>query len=338
MSKAIALGAGSLGALLAATVLIGVVGGDSPTGTAAGGVGAGLKSGAVPAQYEALVRAAGQQCAEVSAPIIAAQLKQESGFNPRAVSPVGAQGIAQFMPGTWPSVGRDENGDGRADPFDPEDAIPAQARYDCNLAAQIRGYVQAGRLTGDVTQLMLASYNAGLGSVLRAGGIPQNGETPAYVTRIIGLAADYAAVEMSGGVTVGGSSSFGAAVVATAMQYNNKLTYVWGGGNFNGPTGGGFDCSGLVLYAVYQASGGKIRLPHQANIQRTMGQPVDPSAMVPGDVIAFAYPGASTYHHIGIYLGNNQMIHAPTFGKPVQTTNLQSSYWTSQTWSVRRFG
>ncbi|WP_425577319.1 NlpC/P60 family protein [Nocardioides endophyticus] len=40
--------------------------------------------------------------------------------------------------------------------------------------------------------------------------------------------------------------------------------YVWGGGNFEGPIGGGFDCSGLVLYAAYQASGGRIRLPHCA--------------------------------------------------------------------------
>lgn len=334
MSKGLVAGAGALGALLAATVLVGAVG-QEEAASPAGGPGAGLKSGAVPAQYEQLVRQAGQQCAEVSSPIIAAQLKQESGFNPRAVSPVGAQGIAQFMPGTWPSVGRDENGDGRADPFDPEDAIPAQARYDCNLAQQIKGYIQDGRLQGDVTQLMLASYNAGLGSVLRAGGIPQNGETPAYVTRIISLAADYAVPAVGSGA---GSSSFGSAVVSTAMQYNNKLTYVWGGGNFNGPTGGGFDCSGLVLYAVYQASGGQIRLPHQANVQRTMGEPVDPGAMIPGDVIAFARSGSSFYHHIGIYIGNNQMIHAPTYGKPVQTTNLTSSYWTSLTWSVRRYG
>jgi cell wall-associated NlpC family hydrolase len=336
MTRPLTLGAGCVGAFLALTLVVSAVGQDqvSSTSSAPGNPGTGLKTGLVPAEYEALILAAGQECPEASAPILAAQLKQESGFNPRAVSPVGAQGIAQFMPGTWPGVGRDENGDGRANPFDPADAIPAQARYDCGLAQQIRGYIQDGRVSGDVTQLMLASYNAGVGSVLRAGGIPQNGETPAYVTRIISSAADYAAVRAVGGA----SSSFGAAVVATAMQYNNKLTYVWGGGNFNGPTGGGFDCSGLVLFAVYQASSGQIKLPHQANIQRTMGQPVNRADMVPGDVIAFAYPGSSSYHHIGIYLGSNQMIHAPTFGKPVQTTNLTLSYWTSQTWQVRRFG
>ena len=48
--------------------------------------------------------------------------------------------------------------------------------------------------------------------------------------------------------------------------------YVWGGGDFYGPTGGGFDCSGLVLYAAYQASGGRIRLPHYTGDQIRLGK------------------------------------------------------------------
>ena len=54
-------------------------------------------------------------------------------------------------------------------------------------------------------------------------------------------------------------------IKAAASQLGKP--YVWGGGNFNGPTGGGFDCSGLVLYAAYQASGGRIRLPHYTGDQ-----------------------------------------------------------------------
>ena len=56
--------------------------------------------------------------------MVAAQLAQESGWNPNATSPAGAQGIAQFMPATWATYG--EGGD----PFDPDDAIPGLRRVD----------------------------------------------------------------------------------------------------------------------------------------------------------------------------------------------------------------
>ena len=70
-------------------------------------------------------------------PLLAAQLYQESGFDPTAVSPAGAIGIAQFMPGTWPNWASTQDGDGRKDIFNPADAIPAAARYDCALAQQV---------------------------------------------------------------------------------------------------------------------------------------------------------------------------------------------------------
>ncbi|GAB7192813.1 transglycosylase TgdA [Kineococcus sp. NUM-3379] len=337
-SAALVAAAGGAAALIGLTVIMGVASDPAAAG-GTGGIGAGaqLRPGTVPAQYAALVQAAGQVCPAAPAPIIAAQIKAESNWNPRAVSPVGAQGIAQFMPGTWRSFGKDENGDGRADPFDPADAIPAQARYDCAVAAQLAPDIASGRIRGDLTDLMLAAYNAGPGAVRKAGGIPQNGETPAYVSRIKQYAADFAnpTIPTLGAVP---SSEFGRRVVDTAMLYNNKLTYVWGGGNYFGPTGGGFDCSGLVLHAVYQASGGKIKLPHRADIQRTMGTPVPREQLQPGDAIAFAHPGASFFHHIGIYLGDGQMIHAPTFGKPVQITNLRTNYWGRMTWKAVRYG
>jgi len=64
---------------------------------------------------------------------------------------------------------------------------------------------------------------------------------------------------------------FTGAVIATAASQIGE-PYVWGGGNLYGPTGGGFDCSGLVLYAAYQASGGRIRLPHYTGDQLRLGQ------------------------------------------------------------------
>lgn len=77
----------------------------------------------VPAEYEADVIRAGSICQVVTPSIIAAQIDQESNWNPKAGSSAGAQGIAQFMPSTWASAGKDGDGDGKADIWNPHDAI-----------------------------------------------------------------------------------------------------------------------------------------------------------------------------------------------------------------------
>ena len=59
----------------------------------------------------------------IPATLLAAQGARESGFNPNAVSPKGARGIAQFMEPTWRAYGTDANGDGIASPLDPADAM-----------------------------------------------------------------------------------------------------------------------------------------------------------------------------------------------------------------------
>jgi hypothetical protein len=102
--------------------------------------------------------------------LLAAQLYAESGFNPFARSPAGAQGLAQFMPGTAHAYGL-------ANPFDPVAAIDAQAHLMSDLLRRFGGKVA----------LALAAYNAGPAAVQRAGGIPPFAETRAYVTRILGL-------------------------------------------------------------------------------------------------------------------------------------------------------
>ena len=93
----------------------------------------------------------------------------ESNFNPFAVSPVGAQGIAQFMPGTAASYGL-------ADPFDPVAAIEAQAHLMSDLIRQLGS-----------PQLALAAYNAGPGAVEGCHCVPDIPETQAYVSRILAL-------------------------------------------------------------------------------------------------------------------------------------------------------
>jgi murein DD-endopeptidase MepM/ murein hydrolase activator NlpD len=148
-----------------------------------------LRPGVVPAAEEPLLRRAARTCPGITGPLLAAQLDTESDWNPRAVSPVGAQGLAQFMPATWVGEGRDGDGDGRRDPFNPADAITSQASFMCKLLDAVNANT---RLTGDRLDLALAAYNAGLGAVRRHGGVPPYPETQHYVRRIRALTADYA--------------------------------------------------------------------------------------------------------------------------------------------------
>jgi hypothetical protein len=148
-----------------------------------------LRPGVVPAAYEALVQQAGLTCPGITAPLLAAQLEAESGWNPNAGRPVGAQGLAQFMPGTWTGHGVDGDGDGVLDPFDPADAIASQAAFMCRLLAAV---TSDDSLTGDPIDLALAGYNVGLGAVQRHHGVPPYAETQGYIVRIRTLMATYA--------------------------------------------------------------------------------------------------------------------------------------------------
>ena len=239
-----------------------------------------LAASAVPDQaYVAWLEQAGALCPQVSAPLLAAQIQVESGWDPNDISSAGAEGLSQFMPGTWPSWDQPPAVPGPDTPFVPPDAIMAQGRYDCALAQALAPL--AGGAGADVTSLVLAAYNAGSQAVLDAGGIPPIPETEAYVSAVEGGVAAYA--EQLGGPGAGpGETTFAQAVVAAAQQWIGT-PYSWGGGNYQGPSLGvgtgvqtvGFDCSGLVMYAVYQASDGSIALPHSSELQATMGQAVD---------------------------------------------------------------
>ena len=85
------------------------------------------RAGFVPSQYLPWLTKATQWCSFMRADTLAAQIEQESNWNPNAVSSIGAQGISQFLPGTWATFGVDANGDGRRDPFNPADGIVSQA-------------------------------------------------------------------------------------------------------------------------------------------------------------------------------------------------------------------
>jgi len=86
--------------------------------------------------------------------------------------------------------------------------------------------------------------------------------------------------------------------------------YVWAAGGPNA-----FDCSGLTQYA-YAAAG--VRLPHSSLSQSRMGTAVPRSELQPGDLVFFRSPVS----HVGMYIGGGRMVHAATFGVPVQITSV----------------
>ena len=147
-----------------------------PTATAAaggrGGASAERSTGGLPAfvpgRFAPMINGAAQRW-NVAGALLAAQLYAESGFDPRAVSGAGAQGIAQFMPATAAGVGL-------ADPFDPAAAIDAQGHLMRDLLRQV-----------GAVDLALAAYNAGPAPVLACGCVPAYPETQRYVAQILAL-------------------------------------------------------------------------------------------------------------------------------------------------------
>ena len=120
----------------------------------------------VPAQFAtALTQAAAS--ANLSPTLLAAVVWQESRWNPSAISPKGAVGLAQLMPATARDLG--------VDPADPVANLKGGARYLRSLLDQFDGDVEKA----------LAAYNAGPGRVRSAGGVPAIAETRAYVTSIV---------------------------------------------------------------------------------------------------------------------------------------------------------
>lgn len=265
---------------------------------------------------------AGTLCDGITAPTLAALYSAENGFrygSSAPVSPVGAKGPGQFMDDTWRTYGKDADGDGTADVLGVADSVMASGHLLCDMYTQIDKWKHQGRVRGDTLDLTIAGYNAGAGAVLASGGMPSGSpdyenQTKPYVAKIRS-AEDYFARLLS---PFGGSalSEIGARVVESAMNFLG-LPYVWGGGNINGPSQGGFDCSGLTSYAVYAASAGKVTLPRTSETQWSIGVERPLSQAVPGDLL-FGNWGPNGPGHVAIYIGNGHMIHAPTTGDVVR--------------------
>lgn len=111
----------------------------------------------------------------------------------------------------------------------------------------------------------------------------------------------------------GGVGGGDRATVVQAALTQVGSPYVWGGA-----APGGFDCSGLVMWAFQQAG---ISLPHSSQAQSQGGQPVSLSDLQPGDVVTF-YNDAS---HSGIYVGDGMVIHSSTYGQPVRVVPMNAA-------------
>ncbi|HEY2765642.1 MAG TPA: C40 family peptidase, partial [Pseudonocardiaceae bacterium] len=110
-------------------------------------------------------------------------------------------------------------------------------------------------------------------------------------------------------------------VAQNALRYacdQRGLPYVWGG---NGPSDGGFDCSGLTSVA-YSTAG--VKLPRTADAQFRAGPQVPAGQPLHvGDLVFFG--NESDIHHVGIYLGAGMMLDAPDFGQVVKIESYQLS-------------
>jgi cell wall-associated NlpC family hydrolase len=111
-------------------------------------------------------------------------------------------------------------------------------------------------------------------------------------------------------------------VVGVAMQFLGT-PYVWGGAS-----PGGFDCSGLIMYAYGQMG---VSLPHHAASQYGMGVPVSRDQLQAGDLVFF-----NGLSHAGIYIGGGQFIHAPHSGDVVKISSLSESWYASTYYGARR--
>ncbi|MEV3961520.1 bifunctional lytic transglycosylase/C40 family peptidase [Nocardia sp. NPDC050193] len=249
----------------------------------------------IPAEMLVLYQAAAGNCPGLDWSVLAAigKIETDHGRSPlpgvtSGENSSGAGGPMQFLAATFESVTtRHPLPAGGASPpsrYNPSDAIHAAAFYLCDSGAP-----------GDLRAAIFAYNHADW-----------------YVDQVLDQAARYRAPDTPGGDCHPrvATNRAAAQVIAFACAQLGK-PYVWGG---NGPdVNGGWDCSGLTQ-AAYRSAG--ISLPRTTYDQVHTGTTVPEGELAPGDLLF--YGTAADVHHVGIYLGDGQMIHAPTFDQPVQ--------------------
>lgn len=96
---------------------------------------------------------------------------------------------------------------------------------------------------------------------------------------------------------------------------------------------GGFDCSGLVNYVVNQAM--RVQLPRSTMEMSAVGSELERAQLTAGDLVFFNTTG-QPFSHVGIYVGDNQFVHAPSSGGTVRLDDMSKAYWTKRYAGARR--
>lgn len=251
----------------------------------------------IPDDYLALYQGAASVCPGLDWSVIAGigKIETNHGRSPlpgvhSGANYAGAGGPMQFLQSTFDGViAQHDIPPGGSNPpsrYNPHDAIYAAAYNLCDNGAQ-----------KDIRQAIYAYNHADW-----------------YVNDVLAQAAKYG----QSSIGTGDCKTIQAPNEATALAINFAcgqlgLPYVWGG---NGPSAGhaGFDCSGLTK-AAYDAAG--VSLPRTAQTQYNAG-PLVPAGqpLLPGDLLFYGTP--SNVHHVGLYLGAGQMVHAPDFGQSIK--------------------
>jgi len=143
-------------------------------------------------------------------------------------------------------------------------------------------------------------------------------ERQAFLERTGGSAADRASRTTTRAPVTVAASGRAKVAVDTALKQLGK-PYVWAAA---GPDS--FDCSGLTLFA-WAAAG--VSLPHSSQMQLNVGLRVSRTELRPGDLVFFYSP----IHHVGLYIGNGQMVHAPTFNDVVKISAIDGFPWSGAT-------
>jgi cell wall-associated NlpC family hydrolase len=174
-------------------------------------------------------------------------------------------------------------------------AVAARAQYNAIAAQQATIKTQVAKFQADFNRLSAAEKQVAVASADGGGATPRASR------------ATRTALAPAGPIVA--NSQAAQIAVDTALAQRGK-PYVWAAAGPNS-----FDCSGLVEYA-YGAAG--VGLPHSSSMQSQMGRSVSRSQLQPGDLVFFYSPVS----HVGIYIGNGQMVHAPTTGDVVKIASI----------------
>lgn len=198
----------------------------------------------------------------------------------------------------------------------PPGAVPAVPRLKTGLPASRAGRMpRAGRPRRSVGAVV-AALALGLYSVSGIAGEQSADRSLAAIARASISAAASQALQSAETV-----ASFALSLVG--------IDYRWGGTT----PAQGFDCSGLIRYVFQETTG--VALPRTARSLASLGARVTRSELVPGDLVFFNTRHAA-FSHVGIYLGNDRFIHAPSRGGEVGVAVLSSAYWKKRYDGARR--